>query len=785
MTETNINSFFYKFKKQFIIFWSIFCLGIISIILLFTGISQGLFGFMPTFEELENPRNLLATEVISSDDVILGSFFKQNRSFVTYKNLPPHLIEALIATEDVRFRTHSGIDIRGLARVFKGLVTGNKNAGGGSTLSQQLAKMLFPRKNFSSKMEMVSRKLKEWVIAVKLERSYTKEEIITMYLNKYDYLNLAVGIKSAAKVYFNTIPDSLNIQQSAMLVGMAKNSSYFNPLRRPKLTLDRRNVVLEQMEKYEYINKNQCDSLKKLKLEIDFQKVDHKRGLAPYFREFLRIHLTHSKPERKNYASYNMQRFKEDSVLWSNDPSFGWCNKNLKRDGSKYNIYNDGLKIYTSIDSRMQKYAEEAVKEHLGKDLQVAFDKEKKYKRNPPYSNDMSKAQVQQNIKLAIRRSERYRVLRNKNISKDSILKIFDIKRKMKVFTWKGDIDTILTPKDSILYYKGFLRTGFMSVVPQTGEVKAYVGGPNYKHFMYDMVSKGKRQVGSIIKPFLYSVAMQEGLSPCEKVPNIPQTFNLADGTSWTAKNSSKSRTGEMVTLKWGLANSVNNISGWVLKQFSPDAVVDMARKMGVVSKMDAVPSIFLGTSEISVSEMVSAYSTFSNKGVHIRPLFVTRIEDSKGNLVSKFSPKKTEAMPEQTAYLMTSLLKGVVEKGTGRRLGSRYNLKNPIGGKTGTTQNHSDGWFMGITPRLVSGVWVGAEDRSVHFAGIRLGQGASMALPIFALYMQKIYADKSLNIYKGDFKKPMNFKDDMNCNSYGNNKNDAEEIDDSEDEFL
>lgn len=785
MTETNKDSLFYKFKKQFIIFWSIFCLGIISIILLFIGISQGLFGFMPTFEELENPRNLLATEVISSDGVVLGNFFKQNRSFVRYKNLPPHLVNALIATEDVRFRSHSGIDVRGLARVFKGLITGNKNAGGGSTLSQQLAKMLFPRKSFNSKLDMVSRKLKEWVIAVKLEKSYTKDEIVTMYLNKYDYLNLAVGIKSAAKVYFNTIPDSLNLQESAMLVGMAKNSSYFNPLRRPKLTLERRNVVLEQMRKYEYINKQECDSLKKLDLGLNFQKVDHKTGLAPYLREFLRMYLTHSKPNKRNYASYNMHKFKVDSLLWLDDPAFGWCNKNLKRDGSKYNIYSDGLKIYTCIDSRMQKYAEQAVKQHLGKDLQVAFDKEKKYKRNAPYSNDMSKEQVKKNIELAMRRSERYRVLKKKKMTRSQIFKTFDIKRKMKVFTWKGDIDTILTPKDSILYYKGFFRAGFMSMVPQTGEVKAYVGGPNYQHFMYDMVTKGKRQVGSIIKPFLYSVAMQEGLSPCEKVPNIPQTFNLPDGTSWTAKNSSKSRTGQMVTLKWGLANSVNNISGWVLKQFSPDAVVDMAKKMGVVSKIDAVPSIFLGTSEISVAEMVGAYSTFSNKGVYIRPRFVSRIEDSKGNEVAKFSPKKTEAMPEQTAYLMTSLLKGVVQRGTGMRLRLRYDLNNPIGGKTGTTQNHSDGWFMGITPELVSGVWVGAEDRSVHFNGIRLGQGASMALPIFAIYMQKVYADKSLKIYKGDFKKPKNFTDNMDCSSYSTSKDNDEGIEDSEDEFL
>nr|WP_320117633.1 transglycosylase domain-containing protein [uncultured Marinifilum sp.] len=781
-TETNQVSNLKKFKKSLIIFWSVFLVGVLAMVLFFAGVSNGKFGFMPTFEELENPKSSLATEIYTVDNELIGKFYFQNRSFVEYDEISPYLRKALIATEDVRYENHSGVDIRGLGRVVKGLITGNKNAGGGSTISQQLAKMLFPRESFNSKLDIVFRKFREWVIAVKLERSYTKEEIMTMYFNKYDFLNLAVGIKSAANVYFNTTPDSLRLEQAAMLVGMAKNSSYYNPLRRAELTKDRRNVVLAQMVKYDYLEKEVYDSLKNLPLGIDYQKVDHKRGMAPYFREYLRMSLTAKKPERKNYPSWNLQRFKEDSLEWDNNPFFGWCNKNQKADGSPYNIYKDGLKIYTTIDSRMQKYAEQAVEEHLGLDLQKAFDREKQNHRRPPFSDDLSEEEVEHQLDLSIRRSERYRVMHKKGLKFEAIKEAFNKPTKMKIFTWQGERDTTLTPMDSMLYYKGFLRAGFMSMVPQTGEVRAYVGGPNYKHFMYDMVNVGKRQVGSTIKPFLYTLAMQDGLSPCDKVPNIPQTFILPDGTPWASRNSTDKKAGEMVTLKWGLANSVNNISGWVLKQTTPKSVVSMAHKMGVVSRMDPVPSIFLGTSEISVYEMVGAYSSFVNKGVYIKPRFISKIEDSKGNLIAQSVPRKKEVMSEKTAYLMTNLLQGVVNKGTGVRLRFTYNLYNPIGGKTGTTQNHSDGWFMGITPELVSGVWVGAEDRAIHFEGIRLGQGANMALPIWALYMKKVYADKDLNVSQGDFEKPRGVIINLDCESESNKSNNNE-LQDSEDE--
>lgn len=762
--ESNQKSTLKSYRKSLIVFWSLFIVGIVGIVFFFSGVSKGVFGFMPSFEELENPKNSLATEMYTVDGELIGKFFYQNRSYVEYQELSPFLVDALIATEDVRFNDHSGIDVRGLGRVVKGLVTGDKSAGGGSTISQQLAKMLFPREEFEKKMDIVFRKFREWVIAVKLERSYTKEEIMSMYFNKFDFLNLAVGIKSAANVYFNTTPDSLEIQQAAMLVGMAKNPSYFNPLRRPELTLERRNVVLSQMVKYNYLSQMEYDSLKNLPLGIDFQKVDHKRGMAPYFREYLRMSLTAKMPVREDYPSYAYQKFIEDSLEWENNPFYGWCNKNLKSDGTPYNIYEDGLKIYTTLDSRMQRYAEEAVVEHLSLDLQKAFDKEKEHHRNPPFSDDLTDEDVKSNLEISMKRSERYRILKKRKMPMDSIRLVFKTPTPMKIFTWGGERDTIMSPNDSMLYTKGFLRAGFMSMVPQTGEVRAYVGGPNYKHFMYDMVTLGKRQVGSTIKPFLYTLAMQEGISPCDKVPNIPQTFILPDGSPWASKNSTDKRSGEMVTLKWGLANSVNNISGWVLKQTTPESVVAMAHKMGIVSRIDPVPSIFLGTSDISVYEMVGAYGTFVNKGVYIKPRFITKIEDSKGNLITQSVPHKSEVMDEKTAYLMTNLLQGVVRKGTGIRLILKYGLTNPIGGKTGTTQNHSDGWFMGITPELVSGVWVGAEDRAIHFEGIYYGQGANMALPIWALYMQKVYADKSIGISQGDFEKPRGINLNLNC---------------------
>ena len=671
------------------------------------------------------------------------------------------MIDALIATEDVRFYDHSGVDVRGLFRVAKGLLTANTSAGGGSTISQQLAKMLFPRESDLNVFELAIRKFREWVIAVRLEKSYTKEEILTMYLNKYDFLNLAVGISSAADIYFQVPLDSLKVEQAAMLIGMAKNSSYYNPVRRPELTLNRRNVVLSQMYKYDKITREECDSLKKLPLGLNFKRVDHKEGLATYFREYLRLFMTANKPDRKRYR--DLSQFRLDSVAWETNPLYGWCKKNVKVDGSHYDLYSDGLKIYTTLDSRMQKYAEEAVREHLSRDLQPLFDKEKVKKHRPPFSNDMTPTEIEEVLDRSIRQSERYRVLSKQGMSFKEIRKTFDQPLKMQVFTWNGIRDTVMTPLDSIKHYKSFFRSGFMVMQPQTGYIKAYVGGPDYRYFMYDMVSAGKRQVGSTIKPILYTLAMQEGLGPCDKVPNIPQTFILPTGEPWSARGGTK-RQGEMVTLRWGLANSENNISAWVLKQFTPEAVAQMAHKMGITSFIDPVPSVFLGTAEITVKEMVAAYSIFANKGVYNSPLPVYRIEDKYGNVLQEFRPESREVITENTAYLMCNLLEGVVTGGTGVRLRYKYKLMNPMGGKTGTTQKHADGWFMGVTPDLVGGVWVGAEDRSIHFQNLANGQGASMALPIWAKFLLKAYADPRLKMSDRPFDRPAGINKRLDC---------------------
>ncbi|HKJ41557.1 MAG TPA: transglycosylase domain-containing protein [Sunxiuqinia sp.] len=764
-----------NYRKFNLIFWSLFLVGVLFVFGLFYSIAKGKLGEMPTFRELENPQSLLASDVVSRDHVVLGRYFRENRSYVEYKDLPPNLINALVATEDVRFYEHSGIDLRGLLRVAKGLVTGNSSTGGGSTISQQLAKMLFPRKQFESPMDLVLRKFKEWVIAVKLEKSYTKDEIITMYLNKYDFLNLAVGIKSAARIYFDTEVDSLNLQQVAMFVGMAKNSSLYNPLRRPELTKQRRNTVLSQMEKYGYINQQVYDSVKVLPLGLDYHKEDFKSGLAPYFREYLRVTMGASKPKRSNYASWQQVKYEEDSVEWETNPLFGWCKKNFKPDGTNYDLYEDGLKIYTTIDSRMQKYAEEAVKEHLKLDLQPDFFQNLKRLKNPPFSDDLSDDEVQNLLNREIRKSERYRIMRLAGKSFNQIKKAFQKPREMEVFTWNGDKDTIMTPMDSIKHYLSYLRSAFMAMDLQTGQVRAYVGGPDYNHFMYDMVKGGKRQVGSTVKPFLYTLAMQNGYSPCTKVPNVKQQFVMPDGSIWEARNADADREGEMVTLKWGLAHSVNEVSAWVMKQFNPQSVVDVMKKMGVYSHIDPVPSMFLGTSDITLYEMVGAYGTYGNKGVYTQPIFVTHIEDKHGNVIARFQPERHDAIDEQTAYLMVNLLQGVVDGGTGGRL--RWHpvygkIPGPIAGKTGTTQNHSDGWFMGMTPQLVAGVWTGADLRSIHFDNISQGQGANMALPIWGRFMKKVYADKTLE-YKPDheFEKPMNFIMDLDCDDQDNSQ--------------
>ena len=753
---------FKKYWKFFVIFWSVVLVGIIGVFVFFWLISAGKLGFMPTFEELENPNNRFASEVYFADGPIMNRYFeKENRKYIEYREIPQSVIDALIATEDVRFYDHSGVDVRGLFRVAKGLLTANTSAGGGSTISQQLAKMLFPRESDLNVFELAIRKFREWVIAVRLEKSYTKEEILTMYLNKYDFLNLAVGISSAADIYFQVPLDSLKVEQAAMLIGMAKNSSYYNPVRRPELTLNRRNVVLSQMYKYDKITREECDSLKKLPLGLNFKRVDHKEGLATYFREYLRLFMTANKPDRKRYR--DLSQFRLDSVAWKTNPLYGWCKKNVKVDGSHYDLYSDGLKIYTTLDSRMQKYAEEAVREHLSQDLQPLFDKEKVKKLRPPFSNDMTPAEIEEVLDRSIRQSERYRVLSKQGMSFDEIRKTFDQPLEMQVFTWNGILDTVMTPLDSIKHYKSFFRSGFMVMQPQTGYIKAYVGGPDYRYFMYDMVSAGKRQVGSTIKPILYTLAMQEGLGPCDKVPNIPQTFILPTGEPWSARGGTK-RQGEMVTLRWGLANSENNISAWVLKQFTPEAVAQMAHKMGITSFIDPVPSVFLGTAEITVKEMVAAYSIFANKGVYNSPLPVYRIEDKYGNVLQEFRPESREVITENTAYLMCNLLEGVVTGGTGVRLRYKYKLMNPMGGKTGTTQKHADGWFMGVTPDLVGGVWVGAEDRSIHFQNLANGQGASMALPIWAKFLLKAYADPRLKMSDRPFDRPAGINKRLDC---------------------
>ena len=757
------------YKKYIRLFWYLYTAGVVAVFLMFFMIAQGWLGFMPSFEDLENPESLLASEVVSADGVVMGTYFKENRSFVNYNELSPVLLKALVATEDVRYYDHSGIDIRGLIRVVKGIVTGNTNSGGGSTISQQLAKMLFPRDNLDNKLQLIFRKFKEWVIAVKLEKSYTKEEILTMYLNKYDFLNLAVGIKSAATVYFNTTPDKLTLSQSAMLVGMAKNSSLYNPVRRPELTQQRRNVVLAQMEKYGYISKAERDEAQSQPLNLNYHKVDFKTGLAPYFREYLRQALNADQPKRSDYAGWQIQKYKEDSVEWLVNPLYGWCNKNKKADGSTYNLYRDGLKIITTIDSRMQTYAEEAVNKHLKENLQPSFNKHMRVLKNRPFSNDLSTEVVDGIMNQGIKQSKRYWLAKNSGKSWDEIKQEFNRPVEMSVFSYKGDRDTLMTPLDSMKYYYSILRSSFMSMEIKTGHVKAYVGGPDYRHFMYDMVKGGKRQVGSTVKPFLYTLAMQNGMSPCSKVPNVPQQFIMYDGSIWEAKNSGKTKFDDkMVTLKWGLAHSVNQVSAWVMKQFNPQSVADIMKKMGIYSPIDPVPSMFLGTSDVTLYEMVGAYGTFANKGVFTKPIFVTQIEDRHGNIISTFRSDRHDAIDEQTAYLMIELMRGVVDAGSGGRL--RWSpdyggFKGPIAGKTGTTQNHSDGWFIGITPQLVNGSWTGAELRSIHFDDLQSGQGARMALPIWGYYMRKVYADHSLPYHdQVDFERPANFSVNINC---------------------
>lgn len=744
-------------KVYLIVIWTLFLLFALSVFLLFHGIVHEWFGEMPTFEELENPETNLATEIISADGKLLGTYYIENRSNVSYADIAPDLIHALISIEDVRFYEHSGIDKIALFRVAKGIATGNSDQGGGSTITQQLAKNLFPRGENLSKTKLVIRKLQEWVTATKLEYNYSKDEIIAMYLNTVFYGHNAYGIKKATETFFGKEPDEITMEEAALLAGVVNAPSKFSPRRHPDNAINRRNLVLKRMETNGYITEAEYDSISQIPIDLsNFGVLDHNAGQATYFREFLRSEMHE------------------------------WAKTHFKQDGTPYNIYKDGLRIYTTIDSRMQQYAEEAVREHLALDLQPAFYEHWKGDPKAPFVLK-DEEEVEKIMMLSMKRSERYRVLKKAGWPMDSIIANFNEPTEMRLFSWDGPIDTVLSPMDSIRYSKFFLQSALMSVETGTGHVKAYVGGDDFRFFQYDHVTQAKRQVGSTFKPFLYALAMQEGeYTPCTKVPNISYSIQLPDGKFWEPKDSGKTKFGEEVTLRWALAHSNNRISAYLMKRFGPEATIQMARRMGVTSDIPAVPSICLGVCDLSLYEMVGAMSTFANKGVYVKPIFITKIEDKNGNVIETFKAEQHEAMDEVTAYKMIELMKGVVYEGTGVRLRYKYGLRNPIAGKTGTTQNQSDGWFMGITPDLTTGIWTGAEDRSVHFKTITLGQGSNMALPIWALYMKKVYSDPTLHISQGDFQKPLSNVDlEFDCDKYEEEQNAAAAPEESEeDEF-
>jgi penicillin-binding protein 1A len=698
-------------------------------------------GVLPTFEELENPENNLATEVISSDGKTLGKYAAENRTPIKYKDLPNNIVEALIATEDERFYEHSGIDFRGTARAVL-----KPGSGGASTITQQLARMLFTGRKSRNKIKRVLQKVKEWVVATKLERQYTKKEIIAMYLNKYDFLNQAVGIRSAARIYFGKEPKELLVEESAMLVGMLKNSSLYNPLRRAEKVKQRRNVVLKQMNRNEFISLKEKDSLQQLALGLDIHKEGHSDGTATYFRSHLQ------KIMRK------------------------WVQENPKPNGEQYNIFRDGLKLYVTVDSRMQQYAEEAIQEHMS-NLQSYFFKEQKNNETAPFY-DLEETEIDKIIERAKKNSDRYKRLKTTGKSKKEINKIFNKKIKMRVFSWKGDRDTIMSPIDSIKYYKHFLRSGLLSIEPQTGHIKAWVGGIDNKYFKYDAVAQQKRQVGSTFKPFVYATAINQlKLSPCEEFPNTPYTIpkgKYGIPEEWSPRNSGE-KYGGMMTLKQGLAGSVNTMSARLIDMVSPKNVARLAMSAGLKSKIRANPSIALGAVDLSLIEMVGAYATFANKGLRVSPMILTRIEDKNGTVLQEFTPETKEVLSEESAYVVLDLLKGVTQSGSGVRLrlpwekpkyvtGYPYEFTNPIAGKTGTTQNQSDGWFIGIVPNLATGVWTGGEDRSTHFEEIAKGQGATMSLPSWALFMKKCYADPTLNISLEDFEQPENLTINIDC---------------------
>ena len=712
---------------------------------------NGMVGYMPPVEELKNPHDRFASVIYSADGEELGRYFRNtgNRVYADFDEISQNVIDALISTEDSRFEDHSGIDVRALARVgVKTLLLGQRNAGGGSTITQQLAKQLYSPESHGL-MSRVMQKPIEWMIAIKLERFYSKEEIIKMYLNQFDFLYNAVGIKSAAHVYFGKTPEELTVEEAATLVGMVKNPAYYNPVRRPERTMQRRNVVLDQMMRNGKLTAQQADSLKALPLKLDFHRVDHKNGLAPYFREELRRMLKAHRPVASDYPKWDRQRFYDDSLAWENDPLYGWIDKNPKPDGSKYDIYTDGLKIYTTIDSRMQKYAEDAVEEHLSKTLQPAFFKEKRGSKSAPYTTnrtEVSQQQIDRLIEHAMQQTDRYRVMQKNGASKAEIEKSFRTPHEMKVFSYQGNIDTIMTPLDSLMYNKHFLRTGFMAMEPKNGHVKAYVGGPDFEHFQYDMVATGRRQIGSTVKPFLYTYAMEEGFTPCDEFLNEQPVLYDENGRPWAPRNSGKSRIGEMVDLRWALTNSNNWISARLISQLSPASLVRTMHNFGITAHLDPVMSLCLGPADVSVKEMVTAYSAFANRGMRVDPMFVTAITDANGNVLAEFSPRHTEVISEEAYWRILSMLLNVVDSGTGNRIRRPpYNITAQTGGKTGTTNSNSDGWFMAFTPGLVAGTWVGGEERYIHFNSMAQGQGASMALPIYGLFMKKVYADPAL----------------------------------------
>ena len=741
-------------KTLIIILWAILFVVLLGAAGIFHAISKGWIGYVPPIEELENPNLKFATQIISDDGVTLGTYSlsKENRLYVGYNDLSPNIINALIATEDERFHEHSGIDARALLRaIIKRGVLMQASAGGGSTISQQLAKQFYTEKA-GSVFERVMQKPIEWVIAVKLERYFTKEEILTMYLNKFDFLNNAVGIKMASNTYFSKEPKDLSVIEAATLVGMCKNPARFNPRRFNERTRDRRNVVIGQMERAGHLTSAEADSLKKEPLELKYRKVDHKEGPAPYFREYLRDILRAEKPDKSDYRGWQMQEYYEDSLAWETDPLYGWCAKNKKKDGSNYNLYTDGLKIYTTIDSRMQRYAEEAVHEHVAEYMQPRFFKAKAKKKTAPFTSQLTPEEVKAIMDRAMRQTDRYREMKKAGASEAEIRKAFDTPVEMTVFSYQGDRDTIMSPMDSLRYYKHFLRAGFMSMDPVTGYVKAYVGGPNFNYFQYDMAMKGRRQVGSTIKPYLYTLAMENGFSPCDETRHVEQTLIDENGKAWSPRNASAKRYGEMVTIKWGLANSDNWVTAYLMSKLSPYQLVRLIHAFGVKNKqIDPVVSLCLGPCEISVGEMVSAYTAFANKGIRTAPLFVSRIEDNEGNVLADFTPHMEEVISEESVYKMLIMLRAVINEGTGGRVRRVYGITADMGGKTGTTNNNSDGWFMGFTPTLVSGAWVGGEERDIHFDNMSDGQGAAMALPIWGLYMKKVFADKSLGYSQED----------------------------------